>query len=88
MGVYGLVGSQICYQYHCTMDGSLSHQSLKHELLNIPQYYGFNPLDITFLQDNDPKHSYRKVQKWLEKHDFETMVWPAHPPGLNPFECL
>jgi hypothetical protein len=88
MGVYGFAGSQKCYRYYGMMDGSLSHYILKDELLNVLQYYGFNSLDITFLQDNDPKHIYRKVQKWLEKQDFETMVWPAHPPDLNLFECL
>jgi hypothetical protein len=49
MGVYGLAGSQICYPYDGKMDGSLYLQSLKDELLNILQYYDFNPLDMTLL---------------------------------------
>jgi hypothetical protein len=54
MGVYGFAGSQKCYQYYGKMDGSLSHQILKDELLIVLQYYGFNPLDITFCKTMTP----------------------------------
>ena len=47
---------------------------LKDELLEILQFYGFNPPDIICQQNNDPKHTCKKVKKWLEEQDFRTMV--------------
>ena len=49
------------------MDGDLYLQILKDELLNTLQYYGFNPSNIIFQQDNNPKHTCKKVKGWLEE---------------------
>jgi len=56
------------------MDGDLFHQILKDKLLNILQFHDINPFDIIFQQDNDLKHTCKKMKKWLEEQDFETMV--------------
>lgn len=70
------------------MNGNLYLQILKDDLLNTLQYYDLNPSDTIIQQDNDPKHTCRKVKKWLEEQDFETMVWPAQSADINPIECL
>ena len=57
-----------------------------HELLNTLQYYHLNPSNIMLQLDDDPKHTCRKMKEWLEKQDFETIVWSAHSPDINPIE--
>ena len=70
------------------MNGNLYPQILMDELLNTLQYYHLNPSDIIFQQDDDLKHTCRKVKEWLEKQDFETIVWSGQSPDVNPIEYL
>ena len=70
------------------MDSDLYIQILNDDLLNTLEYHGFNPPDIIFQQDNDPKHTSKKVKKWLEEQKFRIMVWPAQSLDLNSIEHL
>ena len=70
-------GSSTVTKIDGRMDGDLYLQILKDELQQTMEYYGFNPPDTIFQQDNDPKHTCKKVKEWLEEQDFITMVWPA-----------
>ena len=59
------------------MDSDLYLQILKDNLQNTLEFHGLNLSDIIFQQDNDPKHTSKKVKKCLKKQEFRTMVWPA-----------
>ena len=88
MGLYDLGGSWLSSKIDGKMDGNLYLQILKDELQQTLEYYGLNPPDIIFQQDNNPKHTCRLAKKWLEEQQFRTMVWPAQSPDLNPIEYL
>ena len=46
------------------------------------------PLRWVYMQDNDPKHTSRRVKSWFIENRVAVMDWPAQSPDLNPIKNL
>ena len=71
-----------------TMDKHLYLEILKEDLWESIHEKGFDPAQVIFQQDNDPKHKSHLVRDWLAEQPFAVMEWPAQSPDLNPIENM
>ena len=74
-----VVGKMDAVQYCEILEGGVAESF---EML------GLKEGERLFQQDNDPKHTSGKANKWFEDNDIEVMFWPAQSPDLNPIEDL
>ena len=65
------------------MDGDLYIKILDDKLQESLNYYGKTQDNIIFQQDSDPKHAYKKAQKWFKDHQYNVLLWPAQSLDFN-----
>jgi transposase len=70
------------------LDKDLYKEILETDLQETMAYYGYESDKVIFQHDNDPKHTAKVVTQYLENQPYETMVWPAQSPDLNPIENI
>lgn len=68
------------------MDQNLYLDILKTDLRKTIDWYGIDEEKMIFMQDNDPKHTAKKVKNYLSEQEFKLLSWPAQSPDLNPIE--
>ena len=49
---------------------------------------GISLENVIFQQDNDPKHTSKRVKEWMKDNNITLLDWPPQSPNLNPTEHL
>lgn len=85
-GCIGWNGVGVLSEVEGWMDAEQYVAILEQGLLQSIKDSGIPEGDIIFQQDNDPKHTSRRAQSWLEEQEINLLDWPAQSPDLNPIE--
>jgi hypothetical protein len=86
-GCFSRHGVGALYRINGIMDKEMYHQILIHQF--VPSSKTLFPNDnFIFQQDNDPKHTSKLVQGYIQRKGWEVFDWPSQSPDINPIENL
>ena len=69
-------------------DAELYWKILEEDLPSSVGFHGDELKNLIFQHDNDPKHTSKRVTKWLTDNKIKVLEWPTQFPNLNPIENL
>jgi hypothetical protein len=87
-GCFTYYGPGYISQINGNMDASLYVEILQECVPLTQEYYGIDPGDMIFQQDNDSKHTSKLAKNFFEDNNYTILYWPANSPDLNPIEHL
>jgi transposase len=89
-GCFAASGIGYCYIFNDILDAKLYKSILSSNLISSAEHlFPQDPAEQWwFLQDNDPKHTSREINKWLHNNGISCLDFPPYSPDLNPIENL
>ena len=88
-GIFSWWGAGPLYKIDGIMDGEKYRQILIHHMAPYcKDLEGKTGIEIIFQQDNDPKHTCKKVKKYLSNKQMEVLDWCSQSPDIPYRKCL
>lgn len=69
-----------------TMNSELYLTILDDYIIRSFEWYGMDPAESIFQQDNSRVHTANVVQEWFAEQEYDVLEWPANSPDLNIIE--